>query len=253
MIVNLIDSYMTGRGEFQLTCGTQPSCVLLYLTEGSFSFETAEGSFLVRAGDVVILDTVTQMMRHVLDPIRFLYVKFEPCREEIYAIKTCVLHAVNGRIKDDVLQIQALCEVRTRLGLKMREHYLNDLFLCLMQTPPVESQEEHLVPLPKGFAEPIAYMKAHIKDGLTLEELSRACGRSVSSLESDFREMFGVSLYRYFINLRMERAEELLTKTSYTVTEIATRCGYENLFYFCNAFKKHCGVSPTEYRRSHLI
>lgn len=253
MIVNLIDSYMTGRTEFQLTCGNQPSNVLLYLTEGSFSCETNGESFVANAGDVIIFDSSTPMMRHVIDPVRFLYVKFEHCREEIFTVKTCFLHAVNGRIKEDVLKIQELCELRTRIGLKMREHYLNDLLLCLMQMPTAQTQEKQFDPVPKSFAEPIAYMKAHMKEGLTLDELSRVCGRSISSLESDFKSALGISLYRYFINLRMEHAEKLLTTTSYTVTEIATRCGYENLFYFCNAFKKHNGMSPTEYRRIHLI
>ena len=62
-----------------------------------------------------------------------------------------------------------------------------------------------------------------------------------------------MSPYRYFIKLCMEEAQRLLAKTSYTVTEIAMRCGYEKLFYFCNAFKKHSGMTPTEYRKMNLI
>lgn len=100
---------------------------------------------------------------------------------------------------------------------------------------------------------PIAYMKRHLKKGLTLQEHARAHNSSVSSLESKFKSVYGVSLYQYYINLRMEEAKRLLAKTSYTVTEIAMRCGYENLFYFCNVFKKQVGMTPTEYRRLHLV
>jgi AraC-like DNA-binding protein len=47
----------------------------------------------------------------------------------------------------------------------------------------------------------------------------------------------------------MERAKSLLAETSLPISEISVRCGYENLFYFCNAFKKNEGMTPTEFRR----
>ena len=249
MFVKLIDSYLTSRREFQLTCGYQPDNVLLYLLEGSFSCTIDENEFVVKAGDIAIFDTETAMSRHVLEPIRFLYVKFQLRRLEFFSVKSGVWHGIEERACQDLEKILALSSGQTQMGLHLREHYLNDLFLCLAEQP---TAHEKIIAPAENFT-PVAYMKKRIQKGMTMAELARACGSSVSSLESNFRSIYGMSPYRYFIKLRMEEAERLLAKTSYTVTEIAMRCGYENLFYFCNAFKKHSGMTPTEYRKMHLI
>ena len=249
MIVKLIDSYLTSRCEFQLTCGHQPDNVLLYLLEGSFSCTIGENEFVVKAGDIAIFDTETAMSRHVLEPIRFLYVKFQLRQTEFFSVRSGVWHGIDDRARQDLEKILSLSSEQTQMGLHLREHYLNDLFLCLAEQP--TTQEPILIPT-ENYT-PIAYMKKQIKKGLTLEELARACNISVSSMENRFRSLYGMSPYRYFIKLRMEEAERLLAKTSYTVTEIAMRCGYENLFYFCNAFKKHCKMTPTEDRKLHLM
>ena len=47
----------------------------------------------------------------------------------------------------------------------------------------------------------------------------------------------------------MEKAKELLITGHYTVSEIAYECGFENVYYFSNVFKKIVGVSPTAYRK----
>lgn len=249
MLVKLIDSYVTSRKEFQLTYGYQPDNVLLYMLEGSFSCTIHENEFIASAGDVVVFDTESAMSRHVLEPIRFLYVKFQLRRVEFFSIQSGVWHSVDGRLREDLERIKDLSSTQTQVGLQLREHYLNDLFLCLSEKP---TEHESIIAPTEDYT-PVAYMKKHIKKGMTMEALARACGSSISALESKFRSVYGMSPYRYYIKLRMEEAERLLAKTSYTVTEIAMRCGYENLFYFCNAFKKHSGMTPTEYRKLHLI
>jgi len=49
----------------------------------------------------------------------------------------------------------------------------------------------------------------------------------------------------------MKQARRLLSSTSFSVGEIATRCGYENIYYFSSAFRKNVGCSPTEFRRQY--
>lgn len=249
MIVKLIDSYLTSRQEFQLTCGYQPDNVLLYVLEGSFSCTIGETDFIARAGDIVVFDTDTAMSRHVLEPIRFLYVKFQLRRFAQISITSGIWHDIDQRSREDLERIIKLSDMQTQAGVLLREHYLNDLFLCISDQ---STTQERIVSSAVDLT-PVTYMKSRIKKGMTIEDLARACGSSISGLESSFRSVYGMSPYRYFIKLRMEEAERLLAKTSYTVTEIAMRCGYENLFYFCNAFKKHSGMTPTEYRKMHLI
>jgi quercetin dioxygenase-like cupin family protein len=53
--------------------------------------------------------------------------------------------------------------------------------------------------------------------------------------------------------LRLHDAIRLVRDTSYTLAEIAARCGYYDQAYLTRAFRKHLGVTPAEYRRRHTF
>ncbi len=55
----------------------------------------------------------------------------------------------------------------------------------------------------------------------------------------------------YLIKKRLEIARYLLTNTRYPVAEVAKQIGYDNPLYFSSLFKKHTGMSPTEYRKNY--
>ena len=58
-----------------------------------------------------------------------------------------------------------------------------------------------------------------------------------------------LSLLPYILNLRIEQSKKLLNTLSLSVTEIALVCGFDNSNCFSTAFKRICGVTPSEYRR----
>ena len=51
----------------------------------------------------------------------------------------------------------------------------------------------------------------------------------------------------YIQNLRIRRAKEMLQSDYSSITDIAFALGYNNIYEFSKAFKKHTGVSPTKY------
>ena len=58
-----------------------------------------------------------------------------------------------------------------------------------------------------------------------------------------------LSLLPYILNLRIEQSKKLLNTSSLSVAEIALVCGFDNSNCFSTAFKRICGVAPSEYRR----
>ena len=62
-----------------------------------------------------------------------------------------------------------------------------------------------------------------------------------------FIKQYGVSPVKFVTALRIEKAKELLLTGHYTITHIAIECGFENVYYFSNVFKKNVGVSPKKY------
>jgi len=97
----------------------------------------------------------------------------------------------------------------------------------------------------------ISFMKSHLEENLDLSEGSRIIAQSRSSLAHKFKKMTGKSFKRFQIDLKLDRAEELFRKhPEKTVKEIAFRLGYTNPFYFSRLYKRHRGISPSEYRKA---
>ena len=61
--------------------------------------------------------------------------------------------------------------------------------------------------------------------------------------------MVGMPPYRYLISLRIARAAHLLRESDLTVTQILHRVGFHSPSHFTTTFRRHMGMSPTDYRR----
>lgn len=94
------------------------------------------------------------------------------------------------------------------------------------------------------------YLLAHINQTLTLEDISRDLGFSVSKLRRLVFEQKGCGPIAYFIDLKIEEAKRLICKTSMNITEISECLGFSSLHYFSKQFKNKTGKSPTAYAKT---
>jgi AraC-like DNA-binding protein len=77
-----------------------------------------------------------------------------------------------------------------------------------------------------------------------IEKLARLALMSETKLKNIFKKAFGMGLYEYYQKNRMRKAKELLNLNLYSVTEVGTLIGYQNLSNFSRAFKKEFGYLP---------
>lgn len=89
----------------------------------------------------------------------------------------------------------------------------------------------------------------NLHEPLSLADLARNCGLSVSRLAHLFSEQIGLPPQQYLEELRLQRAAQLLRSTGLRINEIATESGYSGAFYFSARFRRKFGMSPSEYRR----
>lgn len=94
------------------------------------------------------------------------------------------------------------------------------------------------------------YLSEHYAEAITLSTLSAALGVSVSQLKRVFREQVGQSVISYLTALRISEAKRLIRQGNLNFTQIAERVGIDGIYYFSNLFKKHTGMSPSEYEKS---
>lgn len=64
-----------------------------------------------------------------------------------------------------------------------------------------------------------------------------------------FKQVTKVTPMQYIVSLRISNARNLLEHTNYSVSRVAEAVGYDNSLYFSRLFKKHVGLSPSEYRK----
>lgn len=88
----------------------------------------------------------------------------------------------------------------------------------------------------------------HYNKNLKLDTLADVFSYSSAYLGKLFKNSTGYSFNSYLDNVRMEKAKELLTQ-GYKIHQVANEVGISDVDYFREKFKKHEGVSPSDYRR----
>lgn len=92
------------------------------------------------------------------------------------------------------------------------------------------------------------YMKLHFADPqLSIEEVARKFSISPAYYRREFRKEYGTSPKEYLDTLRFQYAKFLLETGYFSQKEIASRCGYSDVVYFRNVFKKKSGKCIREY------
>ena len=80
-----------------------------------------------------------------------------------------------------------------------------------------------------------------------VDMLTQEVGISRAQLHRKMKEMTGISTSEFIRNIRLEQAARLLREQKINVTQVAYTVGFSNLAHFSTIFRKHFGISPSEY------
>ncbi len=117
----------------------------------------------------------------------------------------------------------------------------------VVQVPPlaaelVEKQERLLIEQVR------IWIHDHLHEDITLLDLSHQFHYSVNYLSMLFKKEIGTGFQEYVLACRMQRARHLLLDPALRISDIAQQVGYTNPKAFSIAFRKACGLPPTECR-----
>lgn len=94
------------------------------------------------------------------------------------------------------------------------------------------------------------YIQEHFTAPISTKQLADIAKMSESYFRKLFREINGMSATQYMIYLRINKAKDLLASGTTNVTETALICGFSDVFYFSNLFKKNVGITPSEFLKN---
>jgi two-component system response regulator YesN len=96
--------------------------------------------------------------------------------------------------------------------------------------------------------EAIAFIRGNLVHNITLQQVAAHIHVHPNYLSDLFKRETGRNYIEFITAERMERAMAALSGTSLRVKEIAKNVGYEDMKYFTQLFKRHTGLTPSEYR-----
>ncbi|HXB92215.1 MAG TPA: AraC family transcriptional regulator [Puia sp.] len=91
-------------------------------------------------------------------------------------------------------------------------------------------------------------MEANFRCNLSLEEFARIANRSLSAFKRDFIVTYQQPPGKWLLKRRLEHAEELLSRGTKPVADIADECGFESQTHFNRVFKERFRIAPLQYR-----
>lgn len=138
--------------------------------------------------------------------------------------------------------VQETNQKRSHFSLKL------DLLLqcALIEIDRVYEKE----PLPDNeekFIRTIKYIQQYYCEPINLTKLAKMSGYSYDHFRHLFQNYMGITPMNYIIQLRLEKAKEMMIRKLANMTQISLECGFSSLSHFSSTFKKRIGKSPKEY------
>lgn len=99
-------------------------------------------------------------------------------------------------------------------------------------------------------SEAVEYMKENYMLPLTIDKLAEHCCLSTSYFHKIFLETAHITPNNYLLNIRLSQAKSMLINSTFPISDIAVKCGFNSQAYFSDCFKRKFDISPRTFRSS---
>ncbi|MEM8967010.1 MAG: AraC family transcriptional regulator [Bacteroidota bacterium] len=252
-----IGFYPHARFHFRKRISGSTEYVLIYVTNGSGEVNIREESFTLTKNDFIIIPKNTPHHYHTYekDTWTIYWVHFNGTKADLLADhfgkkETLSVHYTTQEdfrvsLFKDLIHTLSMGYVNSHLEYaNLGLHRLLAAFLYPGQFMHYQQIQDTDV-----ISKSISYMRSHIGEALSLQELARQSGLSVAHYSKLFTQKTGFSPIDHFIQLKIQYACQLLDISQFYIKEVAHQVGYQDPYYFSRIFKKVMRMSPLEYRK----
>lgn len=239
----MLTRYEFGRkDQFEIESGRHRFNSLFITLEGEYEYTVGKETKRILPYQPVIFKKGTAFQKRVIKPISFVIISSADFSYEggwwlsyeesdRLRLESSVKH-----LKKAIVEHQTQCII---------EHFFRDILLTAC-TDAAETCDAST----KVACE---YMVQNLQRSITLQELAQLSDCSVQTLISRFKRYYGKTPTKFLTDLRIRKAKALLLNTTSSVSQISEHCGYENVYYFSNVFKKETGISPLRFRQGYQL
>ena len=101
--------------------------------------------------------------------------------------------------------------------------------------------------------EAVALMEANLEEPLSTDDVARLVGISRRQLERQFKQYLGSVPSRYYLELRLQRARQLLLDSHHSIVQVGLMCGFSSSSHFATAYGSLYGMTPRDERQRKLL
>ena len=153
-------------------------------------------------------------------------------------------------IREDLIQLFSMIESQLKERSVMVQQVASSAALMLL-TKALASHKKQLNQTEnQQMKQAMVHMIQHADGEIDLHRLSNDLHLTYDQFRHRFREFTGLSPRQYHLQLKIQRARELLNQTSLSVKEVSEKLCFESPFYFSRLFKSKMGRSPQQWRKS---
>lgn len=146
-----------------------------------------------------------------------------------------LIHALFGA-EQQAHVMEALCVERVRNGDERQRIALHTRFGVLQPQ----------------LSEAVTLMENNIEETLSTDDIAQLVGLSRRQLERQFKQYLGTMPSRYYLELRLKKARQLLLESNSSIVQIGLMCGFSSGAHFSTAFGAQFGITPREERQRKL-
>lgn len=226
--------------------------ILIYCTEGKGIIEVEDQIYRLEKSDAFC---IPRNVRHKYyadekEPWSILWVHFKGDNTNHFPLEERKIVHINSRHSDNRMMVlfNLLFRVLERNYTIGNFIYISQVLSLILSEIYFREKVDESSVQDRHVTMVIRYMYQHLRENLTLEEISEEVQLSKSYLNAVFKAQTGKSPVEFFIHLKMQEACKLLKSTDYYIYEVSSELGYTDQYYFSRIFKKVVGVSPKDYK-----
>lgn len=253
-------SYSHMRSSNMITAHFHDTYEIYYLLSGSRRHLVRNELFDVYPGDFVLIPSITVHrtlnVPHDVDNKYHSRYLLSPSREMIPDIFLPLFDRYHYRIPKDQQPAVMECFSDIARNCKHTDLYsgyanqanLVKLLAILARTQSSSAGTTDLSESDKTMRQAAAYIKEHCDQPLTLLSVATEFGFSREYFSTLFKASTGFGFSDYLNQMQISRASTLLLSTDLPITEISSRCGFNDSNYFTNVFRRNLGITPSRFR-----
>lgn len=235
---------------FVFNCKERMGDGFIFVTDGNGTFTDASGEYPISKHSVMLLQKGERYtFKAGKEGISYITTAFDLHPENSFralSLPVCINTEKHPYILKQAMDMLKVWENRSPLYIMetrlITEHLLIDL-IGICNNPASGFQ------FGGRLAPALTHINRNYDRPITNEELAELCDLSTTHFRRLFREQLGVSPMQYRENIRLHWAIKLLESQMFTISEVADKLGYSDIYHFSKVIKRHTGNPPSFYKK----